>query len=63
MRDAVMRYTNKAEAKITAEPNHSALQHAGLAAILVLVILFSAIEMARTAMSRAATMPEIVQMN
>lgn len=55
-----MRYTNKTEAKAVAESNHSALQHAGLAAILVLVILFSLVEMARTAMTHASTMPEIV---
>lgn len=58
-----MRYTTKTEAKAVAAPNHSALQHAGLAAILVLVILFSLIEMARTAMSHASTMPGIVEID
>lgn len=58
-----MYFHNKSEAKTVAEPNHSALQHAGLAAILVLVILFSLIEMARTAISHPATLPDIVQIN
>lgn len=56
-----MRYTTKTEAKAVAEPNHSALQHAGLAAILVLMILFSLVEMARTAISHPATLPDIVE--
>lgn len=58
-----MRYTNKTEAKAVAESNHSALQHAGLAAILVLVILFSLVEMARTAMSHASTLPGVVEID
>lgn len=58
-----MRYTNKAEANAVAAPNHSALQHAGLAAILVLVILVSLVEMTRTAMSHASTMPGIVEID
>lgn len=58
-----MRYTNKTEAKAVAEPNHSALQHAGLAAILVLVIFVSLIEMARTAMSHASALPGVVQID
>ena len=58
-----MRYPNKAEAKTMAEPNHSALQHAGLAIILVAVIFISLIEMVRTAVSGPAVMPEIVQID
>ena len=58
-----MRYIQKAEAKAAAEPNHAALQHAGLALILVLVILFSLVEMARTAMSSAQSMPDIVSLD
>ena len=59
-RDAVMRYIQKAEAKATAEPNHAALQHAGLALILVLVILVSLVQMVRVAISGPSSLPEII---
>lgn len=59
----MMRYTNQTEAKVVASPNFSALQHAGLAAVLVVVILFSLIEMTRTAISHPAALPGIVQTN
>ena len=58
-----MRYMNRTDVKSAIEPNHSALQHAGLAVVLVLVILVSLVEMARTAMSRASTMPDIVRID
>ena len=59
----MMRYTNKAEAKAAAEPNSSALQHAGLVAVLMLVILFSLVEMARTIISHPTNVTEIVSLN
>jgi hypothetical protein len=55
-----MRYIQKAEAKAAAEPNHAALQHAGLALILVLVILISFAQMVRVAISGPSLLPDII---
>lgn len=55
-----MRYHQKADAKAAAEPNHSALQHAGLAVILVFVILVSLVQMLRVAINGPSPLPDII---
>lgn len=56
-----MNISDKSGMKPAAEPDHSALQHAGLAIILVMVIMFSLFEMARAALNHPAALPDIVE--
>lgn len=57
----MMNYVDKSGEKTADGPDHAALQHAGLAIILIMVVLFSFFEMARAAISHPATLPEIVK--
>ncbi len=57
----MMNILDKSGEKTADEPNHAALQHAGLAIILMMVVLFSFFEMARAAISHPTMLPDIVE--